>query len=186
MPAEYTSFDVALTDSVNLSMPAQGISKIAFQFPPKITSDGRKGEWNEDNMPGTEPLAVYKLSGPREISLHITYIVDGGKWTTDFIKTQVSNLRGYFARYRVPSAGGRGLVVYFKMWKFGGEKAMSCRIKNIDVKHSETIVAPNGDPSKAYALRTDLTVELRIWSMGGPQQTQKLPGLITSEPPDWY
>jgi hypothetical protein len=183
MAMEYTAFDKALIQAVTFDIQAQG-TKISFQFPPKITSDGRKGEWNEENQPGTEPVAVYKVSGPREMSLIFTYIVDGGEWTTYKVSAQVSNLRSYFSRYRI--AGFRGLVVRFKMWYFGGEKSMSCRIKSIDVKHSETIVAPNGDASKAYPLRTDVTVELRMWTKGGPQKTQDLEGLEIQEQPGWY
>ncbi len=183
MPMLYTTFDERLAGTVILEAAAQDL-KVEFQFPPKITSDSRKGEWSEKNQPGTEPVATYTASGPRETSLTYTYIVDGGKWTTDKIAQQVSSIRSYFSRY-LPK-GAKALVFRFRMWKFGGSRTMSYRLKSVDVKHSETIVAPNGDVSRAYALRTDITLELRMWTKGGPNKTQDVPGLELQEVPGWY
>lgn len=189
MPMKYTPADEALRNAVTLRF-VNG-PKIEFQFPPKITSDGRKGEWKEGNLPGTEPLAAYQKSGPREITLVATYIVDGGLWTTERVSQTVRELRGYFARVRNPNQQGqRNLVVKFQMWRLGGDKEMSCRIKGVDIKHSDTIVSPcNGgviNPKLAYPLRTDITVDLRIWTKGGPQKTQNLEGLELDEVPEWY
>jgi hypothetical protein len=196
MTVKYTPIDIALSKAVSLRFANQSIT-IEFQFPPKIISDGRKGNWNENDYPGTEPVAAYQTSGAREISLNFTYVVDGGKWTTSKVAQQISNLRGYFARYR-QQPGFRGLVVFFKMWNhgprqlIGGDVAqkkseeMSCRLKSVDVKHSDTIIVPNGNVDLAYALRSDVTVELRIWTKGGPQETQDLPGLKQEVTPDWY
>ncbi len=190
MPAQITEFDKGLASAV--LMQFNNGPRIAFQFPPKITSDSRKGEWREDNLPGTEPVAVYEKSGPREISLTWTYIVDGSKeWTTDKVAEQVKLMRGYFARTRDTNVQGqRNLVVLFKMWNFGGTNPMSCRIKNVDVKHSDTIVThcTNGDRNydKAYPLRTDITIELRLWTKGNAVQTQDLNILRPQEEASWY
>ncbi len=192
MPAEYTEFDKALRDAVTLQFNAG--PKIAFQFPPKITSDGRKGDWKEDNLPGSEPVAVYEKSGPREIALTWTYIVDGGDWTTLKIAEQVRNMRGYFARSKDQSqASFRNLIVYFEMWQHAPKadgKQMSCRIKSVDVKHSDTIVTHCQSGNKrigdAYPLRTDITVELRLWTKGGPLQTQNVDGLREIDDVKWY
>lgn len=185
MPMRYTLQDRNLAEAVKFDFINQGI-KIEFQFPPKITSDNRKGEWNEENIPGTEPVATFSKSGPREITLTFTYLVDGGKWTTGAISTHVHNLRGYFSRYRDGDEGFRNLVVAFKMWYHGGEKPISSRIKGVSVKHSETIIVPGGNVNRAYPLRTDVTVDLRLWTKGGPLATQDLPDLVTVEDPNWY
>lgn len=180
----YTQFDKTLANNVLFLIPVSNI-RIEFQFPPKITTDSRKGEWSEENMAGTEPLATYIKSGPREISLAFTYIVDGGLWTTTRISTIVSTLRSYFAK--VKTGADRKLVVRFGMWRFGGDKAMSFRIKGIDVKHSDTIVSQTGNYKDAYALRTDVVVDLRMWTQGSfKEKTVDIKELEPSELPGWY
>ena len=86
------------------------------------------------------------------------------------------------------------MIVMFKMWRHGGDKEMSCRIVSTSIKHSETVVVPcketKSASSLAYPLRTDVTVDLRIWSLGGPPEEkgifQNVPGVITPEPVNWY
>lgn len=173
--------------------------RIEFQFPPKITSDNRKGTWDEGELRGIEPVAVFRTSGPREITLTWTYIVTGGQWTVQRITDNVHAIRGYFALVRNRNIN-RNLVVEFQLWQYGG-KVTSFRIKSIDVKHSETLVTPCvgkvGDVSQAYPLRTDITVELRLWTQGSSIGTQgadtkvtdlvqPLRGLATFEDPLWY
>lgn len=188
MAFEHTPIDDALRDAVTLRFNLG--PKIEFQFPPKITTDSRKGEWYEGNLQGTEPIATFQKSGPREISLTWSYIVTGGVWTTEKISQQVKAIRGYFARYRDQNnLAARNLILFFQMWAHGDPsigKQMSCRIKSVDVKHTDTIVAPNGDPSVAYPLRTDIVVDLRLWTKGGPEPTQDLEGLLPNEEQFWY
>jgi len=180
-----------------------------FQFPPKITSDGRKGSWEEGELRGVEPISVFKTSGAREISIKWTYIVDGGKWTAERVSNNVKKLRGYFAQLKGeggnPTPGDRkALVVKFKMWRHGDPRDhMTARIKAIDVKHGETIVSDNADGRRGasggggggsdsiFPLRTDITVDLRLWSHGssaafGEGPHQRLLALLPSTPPLWY
>jgi len=190
MVQEYIPIDRALADAVLLDISVlRGATQIAFQFPPKITSDGRKGDWEEKELRGTEPVAVFKTSGPREISLTWTYIVDGGQWTTTRIKEQIRRLRAYFALVR-DRRQARNLVGRFKMWKVGGNAPITVRVKSIDVKYGDTIIAPGGRTDDAMFLRTDITVELRLWTKGGRRgrdaRTQDLGDLSPTEPADWY
>lgn len=192
MPALYTPFDVALKDAVVLRF--HNGPNVQFQFPPKITNDSRKGTWQEnDQTSGTEPVAEFKTSGAREITLAWTYIVDGGNWTTDKIAEQIKNVRGYFARVRGTTGINTrdNLIVFLKMWNFGGPNAASCRIRNIDVKYSETLVthctgSGSTNVNKAFALRSDITLDLRLWTKGGNLQVQDLTNLDPREVPQWY
>lgn len=207
---EYTPIDRALCEAAFLEFNTQvfGSYYVWFQFPPKMTSDSRKGKWEEGELRGYEPVSVFSTSGPREMSLQFTYIVAGGEWTSQRISDNVHRLRGYFAQVR-NSAAARNLVVRFRLWKLGGSTPISCRIKSIDVKHSDTIVVPNGDVTKAYPLRTDVTLELALWTQGLPsnrpnnrpgvaataanaavanpnQAVANLSGLDPAESPEWY
>lgn len=181
----YTEHDRELARAVVFRF-ADG-DTVEFQFPPKINSDNRKGSWKEGELRGTEPVANFKTSGPREITLTWTYIVDGRQWTTQKISEQVKLVRGYFARVRERDRA-RNLVVKFQMWCLGGKDEMSARIKNIDVKHGDTIICPNGDVECAYPLRTDITVDLRLWTKGGigDEKTQNISGTKDKLTPDWF
>jgi hypothetical protein len=190
----YTPHDIDLRGECLLRLrldPAATGSKehvVAFQFPPRILSDNRKGSWEEGDLRGKEPVSVFKTSGPREISLSWTYIVTGGDWTTESIAKQVHAIRGYFASVRDKDEKSRNLVVDFRYIHFGNPtKHMSARIKAIDVKHGDTLVFPPGNAKEAFPLRTDIVVDLRLWTKGGDsEQTQDLERLFKNLTPEWY
>lgn len=182
MAIQYAGHDTDLAQAVVLQLGSG--SKIEFQFPPRMVSDNRSGTWKEKEMPGKEPNATFRLSGAREMTLAWTYIVDGQTWSTDKIAKNVKALRGYFAKVRGASVPGKNLIVKFKMWLVGGKDTMSCRIRSITVKHSDTIV---GQGDNAYPLRTDITVDLRLWTKAN-QDGKHIPDIPLNNDitPDWY
>ena len=174
-------------------LPGPGNSAyMEFQFPPKITSDNRKGNWEEGELRGVEPVAVFATSGARDISLKWTYIVDGGVWTAQRISNNIKKLRGYFAQLKgvagAPTRTDReALVIQFKMWRHGDpSEPMSARIKSVDVKHGETLVCDDvdynvfglgvtkgcggsdidGAGGHIFPLKSDITVDFKLWSSG--------------------
>ena len=168
---------------------------IRFQFPPRILSDNRKGTWKEGDLRGTEPVAVFETSGPREITFSWTYIVTsndtgvtGLGFSTSAIAKQVKIVRGYFAVVRGRGEGARNLIVRFRYGLFGDpNEYMTARIKSIDVKHGDTIIIPGGDAKKAFPLRTDITIDLRLWTMGSEEEKiQELEGLKPHAKPEWF
>jgi hypothetical protein len=171
---------------------------IEFQFPPKVITDGRKGTWKEKERRGEEPQAEFKTSGPREISLSWIYVVDSHNtnsesWTIPRITRNIRALRGYFANVRTRDADRDGLVILFHLWCIGGDEPISARIRGIDVRYGDTLVFPptGGLSDRAFPLRTDITVDLRVWTRGkGIDGTkfgiQDLPNLEDREPPSWY
>ncbi len=187
---QYLPVDGALCKAAFLQF--RNGERVIFQFPPKLTNDGRKGDWQEGNKPGEEPIAAFEKSGPREMTLITTYIVDGGTWTTTAIAKQVRLIRGYFARVR-ERLQQNDLVLLFQLWNFGGAKPISTRLKGVEVKHSDTIVVPciNNIPQSelAYALRTDITMDVRLWTTGTASDieppTQNINGQM-KQPPEWF
>lgn len=182
MPARLTSHDSNLARDFGLRFENGG--KLNFQFPPKVASDGRKGNWQEEELRGREPIAIFSTSGPREITLTATYIVDGSSGLgVDKIHQQIILARGYFARVR-ELATTRNLVCHLKMWHIGGKNEMTCRITNVGVKYGDTLV---GSGSEAFPLRTDLTLDLRMWTQGSCKDpVQKVQNLKNCETADWY
>lgn len=189
MAAEYTGHDLLLIEECELELPDGGL--VNFQFPPRLLSDNRKGNWNEGDLRGEEPVAVFKNSGPREMTLSWTYIVDGADWTTETVVDEVRRIRGYFANILEDGDRQRSLICGFKYGLYGSQERFSARIKSIDVKHGDTLVMPsNGegsvDTTKAYPLRTDITVDLRLWTKGGASEKQDLTKLKADLTAEWY
>ncbi len=212
MPQRYTQHDTALVDPTSghllfeladnplVGRPSRGSpgspTKIEFQFPPKITGDNRKANWTEQDLQGKEPVAVLGLTGPRELTMTWTYIIDslreaggagGGLWTPERVASNIKRLRGYYSLLRRKDTRAN-LVVKFKIWQVGGSQPVSARIRSIDVKYGETLVGP---PARAFYLRSDVTCDIRLWEQQGQVEkgenpVQKIPGLIPEIPPDWY
>lgn len=174
------SHDRALSRSASLRF-GDG-TNVLFQYPPKVLGDGRKGTWDEPEVRATEPVAIFAASSPRNIVLQITYIYDGMQWGCDTIRQQVNNIRGYFQRIKDQNTRNRNLIVYLKLWCIGGLNELSFRMRSCDVKYSETMIM-EGDSSSAWPLKTDITLDLCVWTKDG---NQSLEGLKDTVPPDWY
>lgn len=185
---------------------------IEFQFPPKVLNDSRKGNWFEGDLTGgKEPVAAFKTSGPRTITLAWSYVIDSfndsptNGWTIERVTRQVRTLRGYFATSRGQGAERNGLVIGFQMWCIGGDRQFTGRITNIEVKYGETMVFPpntpdfpSGGSDRAFPLRTDITVDFRLWSKGASSNyaddaeekpeihMQDLDALQPYAPPSWF
>ncbi len=170
---KYTEQDISIANTVILKLGE--FDPIEFQFPPKLLTDNRRGSWEEAELPGTEPVAVYKTSGAREMPLSFTYIVDthtsprgrgkggSGVWTIAKIKDQLQKLRGYFTALRTIDATRNGYLVYFSYPYLTGINPYSCRLRGVDVKHGETLVGTGAD---IFPLRTDVVCDLRLWTTG--------------------
>jgi hypothetical protein len=195
MTQHYAQHDKRLINNENLSLQllnpevndtnklAHNGGSLFFQFPPKILTDNRKGEWSENNIPGREPVAAFKRSGAREFGLVITYIVDSisnkdGYFSPDRISQITHFLRGYYAEGR-NTADQRNYVVKFKYIGYGGKDPISCYIRGIDVKHSDTIILNPDTEIRSFPLRTDITLDMRIWSSADEESLQDIAGTDT-------
>jgi len=181
-----TNIDSELAKSVILKFRSASFGtkyehKVKFQFPPRFISDSRKGDWVEGPLRGDEPVAVFATSGPREIALTWTYIAgavgpDGKLFTTSVVANEVRALRSYFSRQSSQMTLDEELIIYFRCWYHTGPDFFTCRMKSVDITHGKSIIKQGFyiagmeiDPiiRSAYALRTDVTAELRLWTKVG-------------------
>lgn len=155
----YTGADRSLATKFEISI---GGKSLVFQFPPKITSDSRRGTWKEVELRGVEPVSIFSTSGPREFNLTAVYIQDespdnSGPWHAAAIKENLMLARGYFVS--ASKAGGdSNLVVKVKLADIGGSESMTARIKNVNVKYGETYV-------NNFPLRSELSIDFAIWAL---------------------
>jgi len=188
--------------------------KVEFQFPPKIVSDGRKGNWKEFPTRQQEPYAVYTVASPRILTIHATWIVEAGSgWPASKIAKQLVNLRGYFM---VGWGQDQDLIGKFRCWQIGGPEQQSCRLVDVNIKYSETLVSPgavtpppssmkgiagsiansiakaasiSASANSTFPLKTDVTIDLRLWSKGGYGGTNIQMPSSKLDPkvfPSWY
>ena len=174
---------------------------IHFQFPPKMTSDGRKSKWVEEELTDDEPTYAFEFSGPREMNLNFSYVVessdiyDPNAWTVQRITHYIRSLRGYPIAGKKAGSGGDGhahenLIAYFKLWAIGGSHTQSIRIKAVDVKYGDSLIVPEGDPHLAFPLRADLSLNIGIWTpgmgeAGSDDHIERVRGLVPLLPV-WY
>lgn len=190
-----------------------GIIEIYFQFPPKVTSDGRKADWKtKPSAAQTEPIVTYASSQPREFTWQWVYIYEGNgadDWGVQKITRQLRKLRGYFQRAKHLSAS-RNMVALVLMWAIGGPKIISSRIISVDTKYSDTMIwqksGPNifsindvgvkvkdlkAEPDYAFPLKTEVTCTFAVWTAGALDDKsdaidQTVNGILRKQSFEWY
>jgi hypothetical protein len=217
---QYTTFDKELVDEIYLKIySTRGATgkivkdatryNVPFQFPPKVTSDGRRATWDEGGIVGTETISNVATPGPRILTVSWSYVVEIANTEVlaagnqDFnirkIRGAVNMMRGYFltASKTLPAFGG--WIVRFKYpWVAGwGPNKIdnTFRITDVSVKYSEEMVGSN---KEYFPKQTDVTIDLRLWNQGAvfganedgeAQVVQDIDGLdaTSSNPEDfWY
>ncbi len=160
-----TNIDLALASAASLTIKG---SRVPFQFPPKVTSDSKAGDWKEEAKRGLEPTVVWTSGKSRTLAIEWTYIVGekgpgGYIYTTEFIKQTVAWLRAYYIEKNVKGVG-EDLIAKLKLWLIGGTKEYAVRFLTIDVTHGKSIVVPDGNVNLAFPLRTDVKAKAAIWT----------------------
>ena len=197
---QYLDVDKKLSETVSLSFAdsngdrgGQITNKIQtysvpFQFPPRVTSDSKSGDWNEtsSNSVFSEPVATFNGSKPRTINIKWSYIVDDVEkagWTTKKIATITQALRGYFTRmdnnYLAGNFNYKPTLVYFQMYR-NQYNLRTFRLESADISFSENLIVPDlidlskqpfvvdepeesesGLYRQAFPLRTDISITLK-------------------------
>lgn len=180
-----TKFDRDVCDAVLLKFLNPNLGRVEFQFPPKILTDNRSATWEEGEIIGREPVGNLAKTGPRVMTMNWTYMVEAvddpnATWTIEKIKTQVNKVRGYFVDINNLNGLRAQLIVVLQYDVVTGRGPWTCRIKDVNVKHSENLV---GRAGYVYPVRTDISIDLRLWTTGIPRggnplkQVQKIKNL---------
>jgi hypothetical protein len=189
--------DDALARAVSLGYEAgsDGLQVILFQFPPRIVNDGRGADFVEIPIRGDEPVAVYKTSKARKIRMEWTYIVGergGGAsphtyWSVERVAEELRKLRTYFISADDSVSADKALLAYIKWGALGDpDHSFTCRMENADITYGKTIYVPRRDGVRmAFPLRTDVGVDVKLWTNAGEDVKQELPLFSYKTYPKW-
>ena len=119
--------------------------QVAFQFPPKITSDNKSGDWIERDVAKEEPFVIFKGGKARDITMKWVYIVGAvdSTWTVSKVAGEVKRVRQYFF-----SSLGNDVVIRFNAYDVvgpGNGQTYSFRSDGVSISHGETIVGHSTD-----------------------------------------
>jgi len=147
---------------------------VPFQFPLVISSDNKGVEYEEKNLKNIEPIAIFKGSKAREITLKWTYVAtnhsDGrNAWSPNFIARTVKRIRAFFYQMIQHFVKGYKIAVDFRGYDIIGstsakDEVFTFRTDGVTVSHSDTIVG--NKKIGFYAQQTDMEMKLKLWSGG--------------------
>lgn len=160
--------------------PGGGGGKLQLQFPPKITSDGKSANWQEENKGSYEPLLIWLGSNPRKVTIELTYIVDGNQFTTDVIANITKNIKAYF--YREIQDNENIPIVRLQIYNHMDPNGQAdFRLLDVGFSHGDTIIQ---DGNGQFPLLTKVTINAALVTQ--VRNKQEVPELQNVPPPEWY
>lgn len=162
------------------SGPGGGSGRLDLQFPPKITSDSKSANWQEENKGSYEPLLIWLGSNARKVTIELTYIVDGNQFTTAAIANITKVVKAYF--YREIQDNKNIPIVKMLMYNhMDPNSSADFRLLDANISHGETIIQ---DGSGQFPLLTKITINAALVTQ--VRGKQEVPSLKNIPPPEWY
>lgn len=168
--------DEMVAKEVILLFANADILPITFQYPPRIKSDSRMGEWTAMASQGgksnsaalEEPMFTYQGGQPRKLQMEWDYLVDEENWPITRIQGQLASLRRYAANIGgIANPGGAEgvpvfdqLLIKFKCYAIGGNELMSYRSDGVTITHDDTLITFNG---RTFPQKSTVSMNLMSW-----------------------
>lgn len=189
MVERYTPHDETLAEAARMEigpednlLPA-AIDKITFQFPPKVTADGKSSIWKLRSRVAYEPIVTWDGANPRAITVEMTYVVSGDPWTAEKIR----DITREFKRYHYGKISGRATIhiITMKLFDIVGANG-KFRITDTSVKYSDNYVT-QGEITWPKVTTITINCELVTQTdVGGEIEKNKLVNLEKIAEPQWY
>lgn len=102
----------------------EGAGIIPFQFPPRITSDGKEMNWDEHHeIRQWEPWVMFNGATPRHLTLETHYVVtskskSSGGWTPHRVAEVLRTYRSYFYQTQGAVGPDNMPLIAFHMYEF--------------------------------------------------------------------
>lgn len=163
----------------------EGNPQIPIQFPPRLSTDGKKGNWKTYDVSSYEPVAIFSGSEARRISVELTYVITGGKWTGRKISKIERLIKSYFYRKVEDAIDNTPMVVIKQLYGVTLAYAKTTwRMNSVDITPGEGIILEESNGvQRAYPLSRKIVIELETYTqLGGrggddPAADEALQGL---------
>lgn len=224
MPFELAESDKFITESVRVIFPrepklAGGEGDIGdfldipfpFQFPPRVTTDSKTANWDEHDKITYEPIAIYRGSQARKLTIEAEYILTGSnvgtgssspinRWGGEEIARLVQAAKSYFYRSVQSVLGGGAdgegafgpaikiLNLYGAVRQVTDEVGSTWRLSSVDATYSDTLVIDN---QSYWPLKTKLVISCMSYTQLADEgasdfKLAKLGNLASKPTPQWY
>lgn len=155
-------YDRDAVGSFVLDIPPTG--RIPLQFPPKITSEGKSANWQEDMFYGYEEYARWMGSRARKLNIEIDFVV-WGTWDQDKIRSSVRDIKKHLY------VSGQGVedkvpFMFISGWqviKADGRRP-AFRLMDVDIQYSKEMVGSGND---YWPLKTTVKLGVKLFTMVG-------------------
>lgn len=155
-------YDKDATEQFKIKIPPAGF--LDLQFPPKITTDGKQSNWNEEHRFGYEEFAKWMGAYARKINIELNYVV-WGKWNQKKISDEVRKIKQHLY---VSGIGVKDKVpfIFISGWKIipGSGKLPAFRLMGVGIEYSREYVGSGQD---YWPLHTKISMECKLFTLTG-------------------
>ena len=157
------SYDQKAKDHFKIEIPPAKF--LDLQFPPKITTDSKQANWQEDMRYGYEEFALWKGALARKINIELNYVM-WGKWNQETISNEVRKIKRHLY---VSGIGVRDKIpfIFVSGWKIvdsTSSKVAAFRLMNVGIEYSREYV---GSGNNYWPLHTKIMLECKLFTLVG-------------------
>jgi hypothetical protein len=177
----YTAFDIDLRQRLTMRYP-NGVAQ-EFQFPPLVNTDMMSGEFTKSGPPAPGIYPIYVYGGPNErvIGLETSYVIEGGEWSLNKVRTEVQKYRAFF--FELKAVAGNDKSIKSKIYDIGTGKEGTFFIRSLSINHGNSLIKSGG---QVYPLKTDVKFELVYWLQNPTEGKGNAKDNIPLYPKEWY
>lgn len=172
MPLEPASSSLGELPSLQYDQDARSHFKIEIppnkyldlQFPPKITTDSKQANWQEDHRFGYEEYAKWMGALARKINVELNYVM-WGTWDQTRISDQVRKIKQHLY---VSGIGVEDKVpfIFISGWKIveATGKLPAFRLMDVAIEYSREYI---GSGNNYWPLHTKINLQCKLFTLSG-------------------
>jgi hypothetical protein len=162
---------------------------IPFQFPPRLTSDGKEAIWEDTDMLSWEPLAMWMGSHPRKITLETQYVITSksGDWNVTNIAGVLNAYKSYFYRSAGQVSPTNMPLVRLKIYQYAPDTIIKWRARNVTITPDGGLINQGGSILPViHKVSMSLELITQVQGESGKGAFHKMPALPPRPKKTWY
>jgi hypothetical protein len=161
---------------------------ISFQFPPRLTTDGKASIWDEKPQQTYEPLALFMGSEARKISLETQYVVTGKAGNNWDIADVAETLRLYKSYFYMTmnSVGVESMpLVRLKIYEYANDPKIFWRAKSVNITPDGSLIT-DGSSTISLIHRVTMNLEMITQVLDNGVALHDISVLPATPKKEWY